>query len=155
LELLRFRRFERTDLGWYIAWFDDPELARRVSAPDEDWLAYIDHPDGGARAEIASLDAEATPVAVLQYDLELDGGVSLLLMTAPHLRGKGLGTRILDAFAQRIAGERSHIDAYMEKDNAAGIKLARKCGFRLVAPSGADEFLLYRRDLTAAPAHRR
>lgn len=48
-----FRPFHRNDLSAYARWFDDEELARRVSFPDQAWLDYVMTPNGIAHAVVA------------------------------------------------------------------------------------------------------
>lgn len=148
MELLRFRRFHETDLPVYAAWFEDAELARRAPFPDAEWLADATTGDGVV-AEVASLDAEGTPVAVLRYEEEGDGGITLFVAVAPAERRKGIGHRVLTAFAERAAGRFSHIDIYVARDNEAALALARRCGFRLMAGPDEDGFVPYRLILTA------
>ena len=147
MELLRFRRFHETDLAAYAAWFEDAELARRAPFPDQDWLADVTAGEGVV-AEIASLDAEGTPVAVIRCEEEGDGGVTVLLVVAPAQRRRGIGHRVLTAFAERAAERFSHIDVYVERDNEAALALARGCGFRLIDGPDDDGFVPYRLGLT-------
>lgn len=148
MELLRFRRFHETDLPAYAAWFEDEEIARRAPFPDEEWLA--DSTAGeGVVAEVASLDAEGTPVAVLRYEEEGDGGITIFVVVAPAQRRKGIGQRVLTAFAERAADRFSHIDIYVARDNEAALALARRCGFRLIAGPDDEGFVPYRLSLTA------
>lgn len=109
-ELLRFRRFDRDDLAFYASWFDDPETARRLSFPDAEWLDYVTHADGGSVAEVATLGPSGDPVAMLQYDIEGDGGISLLLAVRADLRGKGVGTRVVEGFLARMSERFAHVD---------------------------------------------
>ncbi len=128
--LLRFRRFERADLAVYASWFADEELTRRIPAPDEDWAAYVTDPDGGAVAEVAMLGAEAAPCALIQYDIDGDGGISLLMAVEPRLRRQGLGRLALEAFIARAAERFDRIDGWIGADNEAALALARRCRFR-------------------------
>ena len=148
MELLRFRRFHETDLTVYAAWFADGELARRAPFPDADWLADATAGEGVV-AEIASLDAEGTPVAVIRYEEEGDGGMTLFIAVDPAQRGKGVGRRVLGAFAQRAADRFSHIDIHVARDNEAALALARRCGFRLIDGPDEEGFVPYRLSLTA------
>lgn len=148
MELLRFRRFHETDLPVYAAWFADDELARRAPFPDADWLADAIAGEGVV-AEVASLDAEGTPAAVIRYEEEGDGGITIFIAVDPAQRRRGVGQRVLAAFAERVAGRFSHIDVYVQRDNEAALALARRCGFRLIAGPDADGFVPYRLPLTA------
>ena len=148
MELLRFRRFHETDLPVYAAWFEDAELARRAPFPDAEWLADATTGDGVV-AEVASLDAEGTPVAVLRYEEEGDGGITLFVAVAPAERRKGIGHRVLTAFAERAAERFSHIDVFVERDNEAALALVRGCGFRLIGGPDEDGYVPYRLSLTA------
>ncbi len=149
MELLRFRRFHETDLPAYAAWFADEELARRAPFPDADWLAEATAGEG-VIAEIASLDAEGTPVAVIRYEEEGDGGMTLFIAVDPAQRGKGVARRVLDAFAERAADRFSHIDVFVARDNEAGLALVRACGFRLIDGPDDEGFVPYRLGLTAS-----
>jgi len=148
VELLRFRRFHETDLPVYAAWFADAELARRAPFPDGDWLADATAGEGVV-AEIASLDAEGAPVAVIRHEEEGDGGVTIFIAVDPSLRRQGIGHRVLMAFATRAAERFSHIDIYVPRDNNAALALARGCGFRLTGGPDDEGFLPYRLTLTA------
>lgn len=147
MELLRFRRFHETDLAVYAAWFADGELARRAPFPDAEWLAESTAGEGVV-AEVASLDAEGTPVAVIRYEEEGDGGMTLFIAVDPAERGKGVARRVLAAFAERAAERFSHIDVYVARDNAPALAVVRACGFRLVAGPDDEGFVLYRLALT-------
>ena len=147
MELLRFRRFHETDLPVYATWFADEELARRAPFPDADWLAEATAGEGVV-AEVASLDAEGTPVAVIRYEEEGDGGMTLFIAVDPAERGKGVARRVLAAFAERAAGRFSHIDVYVARDNAAALALVRACGFRLTGGPDDEGFVLYRLGFT-------
>lgn len=147
MELLRFRRFHETDLAVYAAWFADAELARRAPFPDAEWLAESIAGEGVV-AEIASLDAEGTPVAVIRYEEEGDGGMTLFIAVDPAQRGKGVARRVLAAFAERAAERFSHIDVYVARDNAPALAVVRARGFRLIAGPDDEGFVLYRLPLT-------
>jgi RimJ/RimL family protein N-acetyltransferase len=144
-DLLRFRRIDRDDLEAYAAWFEDAETARRMSFPDPDWLDYVTHADGGSVAEVATLGPAAAPAAVLQYDIEGDGGISLLMAVRPDLRGRGVGFRVLEGFIARVADRFAHVDAWVDTDNAAALALLRKLSFRPVATLDEDGSIQLRR----------
>lgn len=146
-DLLRFRRFDRDDLEAYAAWFEDAETAGRLSFPDAGWLDYVTHPDGGSVAEVATLGPLATTAAVLQYDVEGDGGISLLMAVRPDRRGRGVGFRVLESFLARAADRFAHVDAWVETDNAAALALARKLSFRPVETLDEDGSIRFRRPL--------
>lgn len=148
MSLLRLRRFDRLDLGACAPWFDDAETARWVPAPDDEWLAYVSDADGGAVAEVATLGD--MPVALLQYDIEGDGGVSLMITVDPARRGQGVGREVLEAFLERAAGRFDHADAYVAEENTAALALVRRCRFRPLAKD-ADGFTRFRRTLREAP----
>ena len=148
MELLRFRRFHETDLAVYAAWFADEELARRAPFPDAEWLADATAGEGVV-AEVASLDAEGTPVAIIRYEEEGDGGMTLFIAVDPAQRGKGVGRRVLSAFAKRAADRFSHIDIHVARDNEAALALARRCAFRLIDGPDEEGFVPYRLGLTA------
>jgi ribosomal protein S18 acetylase RimI-like enzyme len=148
VELLRFRRFHETDLPVYAAWFADAELAGRAPFPDEEWLADATAGEGVV-AEIASLDAGGDPVAVMRYEEDGDGGVSLFIAVDPTRRRTGIGRRVLAAFVERGADRFSHIDVYVQRDNPAGLALVRGGGFRLLGGADDEGYLPYRLILTA------
>lgn len=148
MELLRFRRFHETDLPVYAAWFADAELADRAPFPDAEWLAEATA-DEGVFAEIASLDAGGDPVAVVRYEEEGDGGITVFIAVDPTRRRTGIGRRVLTAFAERVAGRFSHIDVYVRRDDPAALALARGCGFRLLGGADDEGYLPYRLALTA------
>lgn len=102
MELLRFRRFHETDLPVYAAWFSDDELARRAPFPDEKWLAESTSGDGVV-TDVASLDADGAPVAVIRHEEEGDGGVTIFIAVAPSRRRERIAQRVLVAFASRAA----------------------------------------------------
>jgi RimJ/RimL family protein N-acetyltransferase len=147
--LIRFRRFMRADLDSYASWFSDEDLVNSPNAPDADWLADVEDPDGGSVAEIATIGANSDPCAVIRYDIDGDGGISLTFVVSPALRGQGIGLRVLEAFLARAAERFDHADIWIEADNEAGLALARRLRFR---PSGAadeDGFIEFHRALRA------
>ncbi|HWK15428.1 MAG TPA: GNAT family N-acetyltransferase [Rhizobiaceae bacterium] len=148
MSLLRLRRFDRLDIDACAHWFDDAETARWVSALDKDWLDYVSDADGGAVAEIATLGN--APVALLQYDVEGDNGVSLLITVDPQRRRQGVGRQVLDAFLHRAAERFEYADAYVAHENAAALALVRHCRFRPLA-TDAEGFIQFRRLLRETP----
>lgn len=146
-----FRPFQPGDLAAYAGWFADPETERRVSIPDQDWLEHVLAPDGLSRALTATLGAETDLLAVLQYDIEDDGGISLLITVDPARRGKGLGRRVLSAFIEHVGDRHPHIDGHIEADNLASIACVESCGFVRLSEEPDDGFLHYRKVLGARP----
>lgn len=144
---ISFRPFHSDDLAAYAAWFDDAEVARRVDFPSTDWVAYVMDPANPARLVVAT--HAASPLAVLQYDEQDDGGISLLIVVDPARRGQGLGKRVLTAFLVHVGGCYTHVDGHIEDDNFASIACVESCGFVRQAEAAEDGFLLYRKPLGA------
>lgn len=138
MDSLVFREFEPGDLTAYQAWFDDPELARRLSFPDETWLCYLEEPHV-AGWKVASQDSRG--LAMVQVDRDENGVGYSDVAVKPQLRSKGLRRRILKSF---IAGPGicyRALHATVEPDNEASIRMLRRCGFRQTKEPDADGFL--------------
>jgi RimJ/RimL family protein N-acetyltransferase len=146
---LSFRPFCRDDLAAYAAWFDDAEVARRISFPDPAWIAYVMDPSSIAHAVVAVRMSDDTPLAVLQYDEEAEGGINLLIAVDPVRRGQGFGKRVLAAFVEHIHGRHTYIDCYVDDDNLASIACVEHCRFIRQAAEPDDGFLVYRKLLGA------
>ncbi|MDH4985308.1 GNAT family protein [Aminobacter anthyllidis] len=146
---MSFRPFRRDDLATYAAWFDDEEVARRVSFPDADWFNYVMDPSSIAHAVVAVRTPSEAPLAVLQYDEEAEGGINLLIAVDPARRGQGFGKRILAAFVEHIDHSYTHIDGYIEDNNFASIACVERCGFIRQTEAPDDGFLFYRKLLGA------
>lgn len=144
---IRFRPFRSDELAAYAAWFDDAEVARRVDFPGTDWFAYVTDPASPAHLVVATYAASDTPLAVLQYDEQDDGGISLLIVLDPRQRGRGLGKRVLAALVAHVSGRYTHIDGQIENDNLASIACVESCSFVRQAEKPDDGFLLYRKPL--------
>jgi len=145
MDEVRFRPFRSDDLVAYAAWFDDAEVARRVDFPSADWVAYVMDPANPARLIVAT--HAASPLAVLQYDEQDDGGISLLIVVDPAQRGRGLGKLVMAAFLAYVGGRYTHVDGHVEHDNFASIACVESCGFVRQAEAAEDGFLLYRKPL--------
>ncbi len=146
-DLLRFRRFDRTDLDTYAAWSEDEDTALWMPEPDEDWLSFITDADGGACAEIATTGGNGEAVAVVHYDIDGDGGISLLVTVDPKRRRQGLGRAVLEAFLKRMAERFDHADIWVSAENVAGLSLVRRLRFRPVGAPTDDGFLEFTRPL--------
>lgn len=146
---ISYRPFRRDDLAAYAAWFDDAEVARRVDFPNANWVAYVMDPASPAHAVVATWGANDIPLAVLQFDEEPDGGISLLIAMDPAQRGRGLGKRVLAAFIEHVGGRYTHVDGHIEDDNFASIACVERCGFIRQTDNGEDGFLFYRKLLGA------
>lgn len=142
---ISFRPFRRVDLAAYAAWFDDAEVARRIDFPNADWVAYVMDSASPAHAVVATWGANDIPFAVLQYDEEQDGGISLLIAIDPAQRGQGLGKRVLATFVAHVSGRYTHVDGHIEDDNFASIACVESCGFVRQAEELEDGFLFYRK----------
>lgn len=145
---LSFRPFCRDDLAAYAAWFDDAEVARRISFPDPEWIAYVMDPTSVAHAVVAVRAPDDAPLAMLQYDEEA-GGINLLITLDPALRSQGFGMLVLAAFIEHVGGRYTHIDGYIEDNNFASIACVERCGFIRQAEEAGDGFMFYRKLLGA------
>lgn len=149
MDEISFRPFRGDDLAAYSAWFEDAEVARRIDVPNADWVAYVMDPASPAHAVVATRDASDIPLAVLQYDEEPDGGISLLIAIDPAQRGQGLGKRVVAALVAHVGGRYTHVDGHIEDDNFASIACVERCGFIRQAEEPDDGFLFYRKLLGA------
>lgn len=131
MNLLRLRQFLKDDLATYEAWFGDAELSRRAAYPDEEWMAELNHGDGVV-AMVATLGPDSEIVAVLRYEAEENAGASMFFAVTPSRRRQGIGLQTLKAFSEHASDRFSHIDVYVEEDNAAALALVRKAGYRLI-----------------------
>ncbi len=149
MDEISFRPFQSSDLAAYAAWFDDAEVTTRIDFPSADWVAYVMDPASSAHAVVATHDGSDVLLAVLQYDEEPAGGISLLIALDPAQRGRGSGKRVLAAFIEHVGGRYTHIDCYIDDDNFASIGCVERCGFIRQAGGSDDGFLLYRKLLGA------
>ena len=62
---ITFRLLDAADLEFYRSWFNDAELARRLSYPTDDWFAYVAATDA-SRCWVA-LDENGGMIAALLH----------------------------------------------------------------------------------------
>jgi RimJ/RimL family protein N-acetyltransferase len=137
---LTVRRLEAEQLDEIRTWYDDAELARRLTHPTDEWYAAISAE--GQQCWVV-LDDSDTPVAKMQVDREGDVGY-IALAVKPELRGCGIGSAALSAFITGPGRQYSILEGRIEPDNAASIACVQKCGFRMLDELDDDGFMIAR-----------
>lgn len=135
---LAFRPFEADDLPVFRSWFADPELARRVSYPDNWWFSHVS--SAHSRCWLAT-DAAGGIVAEVQVDDDPGKPAYIQFVICPSLRGQGLGTLVLSAFLDGPGRTYPTIEGCVEPDNAASLACFRRCGFQKLAEPDQDGFI--------------
>lgn len=131
---LSLRRLRPDDLPDLQGWYDDPELARRLTGPTDEWFEAR----FCACQEVwVAVDDTGTVAAEMQ--VERDGGMGYIAMAVrPRLRHRGLGTAALAAFVAGPGRQYVTLEGRIEPDNLASLACVRKCGFRLLDERDED-----------------
>ncbi|MFB9950415.1 GNAT family N-acetyltransferase [Rhizobium puerariae] len=132
-----FRTFTDTDLLEYRAWFEDEELNRRLSYPDDIWFRHVRKPENACWAVI---DDANRLIAVLQVDRKETTGY-LDIALRPDLRRHGLGTAVLGGFLEGPGHAYDVIEGRISPGNAAAHALVRRCGFSILPDPDEDGFI--------------
>jgi RimJ/RimL family protein N-acetyltransferase len=133
---MNFVKLDRENVSIYAAWFEDAELRKRLSLPDDNWLNYI---TSGSNAQAWLCYDEGQAVAHIQLDTEEDKSGSIALAVKPSLRGQGIGTKVLREFvASPLIAHLDYLEAGIEEDNLASQRVFSKAGF-VLRGTGADE----------------
>jgi RimJ/RimL family protein N-acetyltransferase len=132
---MRFVLVTKDNVSVYTDWFEDAELHKRLSLPDEVWLNHVTSPN--SQAWLCYEEGQA--VAQIQLDTYEDKVGSIDLAVNPSLRCQGIGTKVLREFVtSSLVPHLNYLEARIEMDNLASQKVFMKVGF---APRGkrADE----------------
>jgi len=124
---LSFVPIDEPGLRVLETWFDDPELQRRYSRPDQTWFDYVCNEPGVHAWMICESGA---PVGHLQLDTDIEATGYIGLVVKPELRNRGYGKRVLRAFLERPeAGRLDRIVGCAEVDNVASHRCVEAVGF--------------------------
>jgi RimJ/RimL family protein N-acetyltransferase len=135
----RFSPMTPETIAEYSTWFTDRELARRLVAPTEAWIAYV---TAGPRPAAWAVSAGEELVGHIQVEFLKDRRCSILIAVKPSRRRQGLSAAILAEFLEAIIPDQQVIEAGIEQDNIASIRAAEKVGFvRVSAKPDADGFI--------------
>jgi RimJ/RimL family protein N-acetyltransferase len=138
---LLLRPFAAGHLPLVRPWFDDIETRR--------WLGGPDWPEETLRLCGPSSDAfvaiwQDVPVGLIDCESYPDRRASFALVTAPHLRGRGLGGAMITALL--AAPRYDEIDEFfvgIETGNVASERLMCAAGFALVADTDDEGFCYF------------
>jgi RimJ/RimL family protein N-acetyltransferase len=124
---LTFRIMGEQELAELRAWFNDPELNRRISYPTDEWFAYVtDTPNVFAWTVF---DAD-TAVGMSQVDLADDSRAYFDFAVKPDLRGHGYGRYILSQLVdQPELSAVTMLLGYVEPDNLASRRCLSSAGY--------------------------
>jgi RimJ/RimL family protein N-acetyltransferase len=138
---LTFHPLDTAGYHFYSTWFRDPELARRIEPPTQEWLHYVTTMPG----VYAWLIYHAmTPVGQVQLDTTPEHRGTIAFAVNPALRQRGYGTAILRALLTRPEAARLHqIDAAVEPDNTASRRCLVMAGFVLLSDCPDDDGFLH------------
>ncbi|RIH89478.1 GNAT family N-acetyltransferase [Calidithermus roseus] len=111
------------------AWFEDPELARRLSPPDAAWW-LLQHGAPGVELWLAWQGQEAVGYVQGEPDERDPTTFHFAFAVRPGLRGRGYGKRILRAMLEHpsLARYRRFV-ASVEPDNHASLRCLGSQGF--------------------------
>jgi len=136
----RSARMDDAVLLW--RWANDAETRRRsfnpAPIPYADHLAWLDGRLASAATRLWIVSDEIGPVGQLRADLA-DGVAEISLAVAPERRGQGLGSAMLRQALSAVAAAWGDVRlrARVFADNAASLRMFRRCGFREVDTEGA------------------
>ncbi|AOF90311.1 GNAT family N-acetyltransferase [Sinorhizobium sp. RAC02] len=142
-----FLLFTRDDLLTLRKWFEDKELLRRLSFPDDEWFAYVTNGDT-ARCWMAYRSDEA--IAEIQVDRDGEHGY-IELAVRPDLRGCGIGTAVLSTFLAGPGKTYMILDARIDPDNSASLACFLRCGFEIRQNPDVDGFIQAVRQQASGP----
>ncbi|MEM1237482.1 MAG: GNAT family N-acetyltransferase [Pseudomonadota bacterium] len=143
---LKFRPFVDPDLAGFQRWFEDPEIARRLDFPSQEWLDYVKTPDAGCLV----VCEEGTAVAVVQMDHDPSGCEHLSLVVNPKHRHAGIGARVMTAFFAGPGKKMRELCACIDPDNKASLALAKRLGFSIENTCDRDGMVTVIRQRSAA-----
>jgi RimJ/RimL family protein N-acetyltransferase len=127
------RKFGISECAIYRSWFDDPELARRISITPT-WFEYVTQTPGVTAWMIFR---DQMPVAVIQF--EEQPYPSLDIAINPVLRGQGLCASMIRLVLDLPELRRfDKIFGAIEPDNFASLNCVLKAGFYRTS-GGLDE----------------
>jgi RimJ/RimL family protein N-acetyltransferase len=134
-----FSPMNSADIEAYRSWFSDPELARRLSEPSEAWIAYV---AAAPRPAAWSVTEQGELAAHIQVEYLENGHCSVAIAIKPALRSRHLSTEIMSRFIETTLAGQEVVEARVEQDNIASIRVLEKLGFsRVSAEPDADAFL--------------
>ncbi|MDO8662368.1 MAG: GNAT family N-acetyltransferase [Candidatus Omnitrophota bacterium] len=132
---VRLRPARESDAEFLFKLRNDPEVRR--SAFNEKPLVWEEHLSWMAnklashKTTIFIAEVEGQPAGQVRFDLEEEGAVVDITL-AQHLRGRGLGTILLEQgvghFITMMPGV--SIVAYVKKENTPSLRCFKKAGFR-------------------------
>jgi RimJ/RimL family protein N-acetyltransferase len=132
---MKFVTVTKDNISVYAAWFEDTELRKRLSLPDEVWLNHVT--SSTSQAWLCFEEDQA--VAQIQLDTYEDKTGSIDLAVNPEFRGQGIGTKTLKEFVtSSLVVHLDCLEARIEVDNLASQKVFTKAGF-VPRGTGADE----------------
>jgi RimJ/RimL family protein N-acetyltransferase len=132
---MRFVPVIKDNVSVYAAWFEDAELHKRLSPPDEVWLNHVT----GSNSQAWLCYEEGQAVAQIQLDTYEDEAGSIDLAVNPSLRCQGIGKKVLKEFVtSSLVAHLDCLEARMEIDNIASQKVFMKAGFT-PRGNGVDE----------------
>ena len=138
-------------------WFDDPETVRYLGG--RDWvrraLALMQQTPGQEfqghmvlRRNVWIASEERLPVALIDVESYDDGSAAFAFVVAPKMRGRGVGTRLLNNVLglPELTTVRTLI-GYVEPDNPASRRCLEKAGFSIAVEPDAEGLLPISRPL--------
>jgi RimJ/RimL family protein N-acetyltransferase len=130
-----------TAIAEFSTWFADPELARRLEAPTEAWMAHV---SASSRLAAWTVSSGAELVGYVQVEFYDDRRCSIAMAMKPSRRRQGLSTAMLTGFLETVIPDQQIVEAEIEQDNIAAIRAAEKAGFvRISAKPDADGFIAF------------
>lgn len=131
MERLRLAPVDDAGRRLIEAWFEDPELARRLTPPDAAWW-LLQHGAPGVELWLAWQRQEAVGYVQGEPDEHDPTTFHFAFAVRPGLRGRGYGKRILQAMLEHpsLARYRRFV-ASVEHDNRASLRSLQALGFSL------------------------
>ncbi|WP_018466988.1 GNAT family N-acetyltransferase [Calidithermus timidus] len=129
MERLRLAPVDDAGRRLIEAWFEDPELARRLSPPDAAWW-LLQHGTPGVELWLAWQGQEAVGYLQGEPDEHDPTTFHFAFAVRPDLRGRGYGRRMLQAMLEHpnLARFRRFV-ASVEPDNQASLRCLESQGF--------------------------
>ena len=156
--ILRFELLTEKLVAVIEPWFDDAETIRYLGGREwvRESLALMRKTPGVefrghrvlARYVWVVFNEENQPVALVDAELYDDDTTALALIVAPSVRGRGIGSRVLIAFAEReeLKNVQSIIGG-VKPENVACLDCLRKVGFTISEQPDEEGMLVVEKKL--------
>ena len=135
-----FKPLEEGSRAIFATWFRDPDVRRGATYPGDRWFDYVTN---APHAHCWAVFDGSRMVAEVQVDAFPDEPATIAIVVDPDLHRQGIGTAVLGAFLTVFGGRFPQIDAFIEPENRASIKVFERNGFVRSGEVDGEGFLQF------------